>query len=193
MHPLPKGLDMTSINPRLAAAFAVAAGAVWAAVGILQVTQRDQLDNETVVEGAVGHLALGGLSLGLLLLVPAMFALARYANRPTGAQVAAVGMVGLAILATISNVRGDDPSFFPPVAMLTNLMWFGGMIALAVSLKRAGRISPRIAVLLPLTWIAALPLSSVGGPLLTGAYWLTVGYLMYHGALERRAAQPVAA
>ena len=51
-------------------------------------------------------------------------------------------MVGLAILATISNVRGEDPSFFPPVAMVTNLMWFGGSIALAVS-PQARAASPR--------------------------------------------------
>ena len=136
---------------------------------------------------------LGGLSTALLLTAPAILALARHANRPTGAQVAAVGMVGLAILATISNVRGEDPSFFPPVAMVTNLMWFGGSIALAVSPKRAGRISTRLAIALPLTWIAALPLSFVGGSALTGAYWLTVGYLMYHDALERRTGQPLAA
>jgi hypothetical protein len=178
---------MTSIKHRLPAILAVAAGAVWASIGILHLTSRNQLDDESIVEGAVGHINLAGLSVALILLVPAMFALARYATRDTGAKVAAVGMVGLAILATISNVRGEDPSFFPPVAIVTNLLWLGGSVALAVSLKRAGRVSPRIAVLLPLTWIAALPLSVVGGPVLTGAYWMTVGYLMYHGALERRA------
>ncbi len=90
-------------------------------------------------------------------------------------------------------MRGADPSFFPPVAIVTNLMWFGGMVALAVSLKRAGRIAPRLAVVLPLTWFLCRPLSVIGGPILAGAYWITIGRRMRQGTLEMRAAAPAMA
>jgi hypothetical protein len=184
---------MTSTKYRLAGLLGSAAGVAWAVTGFIQIAYGDEVRTGTMAETAEAHIMLAGLSVALLLTVPAMLALARHATRPTAAQVAAVGMVGLAILATISNVRGEDPSFFPPVAAVTNLMWLGGSIALAVSLKRAGRISKRLAYVLPVTWITAMPLSAIGGPIVTGADWLTVGYLMYHGALERRAARPVTA
>jgi hypothetical protein len=41
------------------------------------------------------------------------------------------------------------------------------------------------AVGLPLCWIALLPLSSVGGALLAGGYWLALGTLMAAGTLRR--------
>ena len=59
---------------------------------------------------------------------------------------------------------------------------------------RIFRISPRIAYALPAAWFFALPLSPLGGAIVTGAFWITVGYLIYHGAIERRASgQPVTA
>lgn len=184
---------MTSIKNRLAPLAPVAAGVTWTGLGLLRLIAPDKLDSGSSVEGAVGHVALAGMSIALLLMIPAMLELARRAARPTGAQVAAVGLFLLAALCTVSNVRGEDPSFFPPVAILSNLLWLGGSIALAVSLKRAGRVAPRVAVLLPASWIAALPLSVVGGSFLIGAYWITVGARMRQGTLERRAPAPAIA
>ena len=51
-----------------------------------------------------------------------------------------------------------------------------------------------VAIGLPVTWILCLPLSVVGGGIAAGAYWLTVGWMLRHERLERRAASaPVAA
>ncbi|WP_205696625.1 hypothetical protein [Conexibacter sp. SYSU D00693] len=49
-----------------------------------------------------------------------------------------------------------------------------GSVALAVSLRRAGRVPAALAIGLPLTWLAALPLSMVGGGIVAGACWLVV-------------------
>jgi hypothetical protein len=68
-----------------------------------------------------------------------------------------------------------------------------GSIALAVSLKKAGRVPTAVAVGLPLTWVASIPLGSFGGALLAGAYWMAVAYLLANDALEQSAAQPARA
>jgi len=182
---------MPPVKNRFAPIAAVLAGLVWMVPGVLRLAYPGQTDSGSSVEGWVGHVLLTAMSVGLLLLIPALLELARSAERDTGAKVAVVGMVGLAILATISNVRGEDPSFFPPVAIVTNLLWFGGMVALAVSLKRAGRISPKLAILLPITWFLSLPLAIVGGTVLAGAYWVNIGRLM-HQATPRAQSAPAA-
>jgi hypothetical protein len=183
---------MTTTKDRLFAAATMIGGALWAAFGALKVTHPDYLDT-TKLQTGMEHVGMAGLAGALLLTIPGILILARYAKRREGAIVAAIGMTALAALVTVSNVMGDDPSFFPAVAGPANLLWFGGSIALAVSLRRAGRVSKAIAYLLPVVWLTAIPLSAVGGDVITGAYWMTVGYLAYAGALERRAVTPVTA
>lgn len=67
------------------------------------------------------------------------------------------------------------------------------MVALAVSLRRAGRVPRPVAVMLPVTWIFVLPLSFVGGPLVTGVYRLAVGGMLAAGTLARPAPAPAIA
>ena len=50
-----------------------------------------------------------------------------------------------------------------------------------------------VAVGLVVAYIGDDPVGSLGGGLVTGCYWLAVGYLLCLGALERRTLQPATA
>jgi hypothetical protein len=39
---------------------------------------------------------------------------------------------------------------------------------------------------LPFVWVAGIPLGTLGGGLIAGAYWLAVGYLLADRSLETR-------
>jgi hypothetical protein len=64
-------------------------------------------------------------------------------------------------------------------------MWLFGAIGLAVSLRRAGEVSKLVAFGLPAVQVFALPLSVFGGPIVAGAYWLAVGYLLSVDGVRR--------
>jgi hypothetical protein len=68
---------------------------------------------------------------------------------------------------------------------VTNAAWLLGSIVLAVSLKRARTVPAAVAIGLPLTWVATIPLATSGGGVIAGAYYLTIGYLMASDAIER--------
>jgi hypothetical protein len=178
---------ITHISTRLAAAAATAAGIPLAVSSIIQLTD-DQSSESTVV--GIEHVTLACLTLTVLFLVPTVLELGRRANRAWAARAAVTGQLALAGLTTISNVRGEDPSFFPVVAIASNLLILGGWVALAVALRRNRTMSTVLAVGLPLSWIFALPLSAVGGALVAGAYWLVVGWLLRHERLGEAAGAP---
>jgi hypothetical protein len=184
--------DVTSLRTRLSALAAMAGGAAWVAVGAIQLTGRDELRTDAI-EIVLEHVLLGLMSAALLLTAPAIFALARHARTRRPAYVAATGQVLLAIAATTSNVVGHDPAFFLVAAPLANAMWLFGAIALARSLHRAGEVARIVAFGLPAVQIFALPLSMFGGPVIAGAYWLAVGYLLSVDALPRRTLVPATA
>ena len=181
---------MNSKQQRFGAMAALAAGAVWVASAVIQVTAGHPTGEE--VEGFSGHATLTLFTIVLLLMGPAMFALARYAKSDLGARIATPGLIVLGLTCIVSNVQGHDPSFFVVVAPITNLLWLVGSVVLAVSLYKAGRIPRGLGIALPFMQIFALPLSAVGGSLITGAYWIAIGYLMQQGALENRAARNAA-
>lgn len=85
-----------------------------------------------------------------------------------------------------SAINGQDLSWFPIVAVVANLLWFVGTLTLAVSLWRAGRVPRWVALLLPVSMPATLVLSQLGGGLVVGAFWATIGLLMTSGRLARR-------
>ena len=176
---------MTAKQYRLAASAAIAGGVAWAVSGPLQLAGLNE--HETKVQTVGEHVIISLFSIALVLTAIGVQALARHADNRTGANVASIGMVVLGTLALSSNINGEDLVFFPAVAVVTNLMWLGGSIHLARSLYRTGNVSKQLAIALPFAQVFALPLSVVGGGLVAGAYWVTVGYLMYAGALERRA------
>jgi hypothetical protein len=165
--------QLTDPSPRLAAAGAAIAAVASAVGGVIQLTHEQS--GETTVVGAVEHLMLVAFSAMLIGLVPAaMFLARRVAGSAKPGVIIGVAAVLLAVLATISNVKGDDPSFFAAVAVPTNLAIFGSVVAIGNRGFRRG-FEPRwIAVGLPLVQLAAIPLSSLGGGLLAAAYWAGV-------------------
>ena len=174
---------------RLAAPAAMAAAVANSVSGVIQIT--DEQSGESTVVG-IEHVSLAALTLACILIVPAVLRLAQIAGRSRGAVAASTGLVALSSLMVVSNVRGEDPSFFAAVAVPSNLLWLGGFVALAVALKRSARVPAAIAIGLPLSWILTLPLSALGGGIAAGAYWLVVGWMLRHERLERRPAAAVA-
>jgi hypothetical protein len=168
----------TNISTRTAALAAMAAGVVIGVGGILQLTDAQSGESTTV---GIEHLGLATFTGLLLLLVPVVLYLGRLAGRPRIATVAVIGQVALALLTVISNIRGEDPSFFPAVAAPANLAIFAGLVTIAVSLKRRGALPKAMAVGLGVVWIVTLPLSNLGGMVLAGGYWLALGWLLQHG------------
>jgi hypothetical protein len=180
---------ITSIRARLSAMAAMAGGLAWIVVGVLQLTGGDEFTT-SAVETVADHAMMGFLAAALVLTAPAMLALAGHARTQRPGYLAVIGQVLLAIAATTSNIVGDDPVFFAVVAPLANAMWLCGAIALAVSLKRAGEVPNAVVYGLPLVQVFALPLSVIGGPVVSGGYWLAVASLPALDGLPRRSPHP---
>jgi hypothetical protein len=174
---------LNNIHRRLAVAGAALASTALAVGGILQLTD-DQSGQTTVV--GVEHVTLGAFTVTLIALIPVVLAFGRLTTPTWPARITTVGLIALAGLTTISNLRGEDPSFFPPVAVVSNLLIVVGLIGLAVTLTRSGRFPKALAIGLPVTWVFVLPLSAIGGGLAASAYWLVVAWLLHQAELPRR-------
>jgi hypothetical protein len=184
--------NTTTMRTRLSALAAMAGGLGWIVVGVLQLTGGGEFTTDAV-ETVAEHAMMGFFAAALVLTAPVVLALAGHARTRRPGYVAVSGQLLLAIAVTVSNIVGDDPLFFVVVAPLANAMWLVGAIALAVSLKRAGEVPNAVAYGLPLVQVFALPLSVIGGPIVSGGYWLAVGSLLAADGLPRRAAQPATA
>lgn len=181
-----------SISNSLAGRAAMAGGALFAADGVLQIVHSQRGTGSKVV-GLAGHLNLTFFILALLLIAPTFIALVRYARpgrieRVALAVAAATTLLGLTSVTSL--VMGHDGVWFNVIAPLTNAVWLFGSVAIAVSLKRAGRVPTLVAIGLPVAWVGTIPLATLGGGLVTGAYFLAVGYLLVNDAIER--VRPVA-
>jgi hypothetical protein len=178
------------LSHRVAAAGAIVGGACFAAAGALQATGLDWTEN--AVKTPVQHVTMALFSVALVAVVPALWALSR--------QVAGVaryawlgiagGQVAVAAASTVSNIRGVDASWFPAVAIAANAVWIAATLALAVGLYRTRRVPRLVAIGLVVAYVGAIPLGILGGGLVTGAYWLAIGYLLGLDALARRTLQP---
>lgn len=136
----------------------MAAAVVAVVFSIIQITDSQSGESTTV---GIEHVSLAGLSATCCCSSRWCY-LGRVAGRPRAATVAVTGQVALAALTVISNVRGEDPSFFAAVAVPANLLMFGGWVALAVALRRGGHLPRTLAVGLPLSWFLLFPGSSIG-------------------------------
>jgi hypothetical protein len=164
------------------------AGAAAAAGGVTQIVHSQRHAGNSVV-GVAGYLTLSFFVVFLISVAPSFLALARRARSGlavNAAVAAAGGTLVLGLTAITSLINGHDLGIFNLVAPLTNAAWLFGSILIAVSLKRAGKVSTAVAVGLPLTWIATIPLATVGGGVIAGAYYLAIGYLLVNDAIERR-------
>src|SRR5262252_4707764 len=91
-----------------------------------------------------------------------------------------------------SLIHGSDYPIFVPVAIVTNAAWLLGSIVLGVILQRRRAVPALVAIGLPLSWIATIPLAHLGGGLISGSYWMMVGYLFASDAIQRRQPQTAA-
>ena len=148
---------------------ATTASAALALTAVLQLTHEQSSESTTI--GGTEHLLVGLLSLTLLALVPVIHRLGSLGARRL-ALLPITGQVVLAALSTISNIRGEDPSFFAAIAIPANLAILGGWVALAVVLRRCGAIPTWLAVALPLAYIGMIPASMAGGGFIAALVWL---------------------
>ncbi len=176
--------SITHTHTRLAATAAMAAGVAAAVFGIIRLS--DTPSGETTTVG-IEHVSLAGFTVMVLLMIPVALHLGRLTGRMLPALIASAGSGALGLLTIVSNVRGEDPSFFGAVAAPSNLMIVVGLALLALALHRGGHLSTLLAVAMPITWILALPGSRVGGAVLAGAYWFVIGWMLRHGELPRPA------
>ena len=189
--------NVRNISNSLAAKLAMAGGALFAADGVLQIVHPQDTGSQIV--GLAGHLNIAFFLVALILISPMFVVLARYARQgkaQKAAYAAGLGTFVLGLTCISSLAMGHDGAWFNVIAPLTNAAWLFGSIVLAVSLKRAGRIPAIVAVALPVAWVATIPLATVGGGLIAGAYFLAVGHLVGSDAIERRPmplAQPAGA
>jgi hypothetical protein len=178
---------LKSISTTAAGRAAMVAGCSLAADGVVQVLHTQRHAGSRVV-GLAGNLNLAFFAIGLIAMAPALIALARYGRSSVaekGGLAAAAGVSLLALGCLSSIVNQHDLAIFPAIAGVANLAWLGGSVVLGVSLKRAGRVSTAVSVGLPIAWILSIPLSTLGGSLISGAYFLTIGYLLVNQAIER--------
>jgi hypothetical protein len=178
---------LSSITDKLAGRAAILAGAAFAAGGITEIVHSQRHAGNRVV-GVAGYLALSFFVVALVSAAPSFVALARLARSGAATKAALAAAAGTAVLgltSIASLVNGHDLALFNVVAPVTNAVWLLGSIVIAVSLKRAGAAPTAVAVGLPLAWVATIPLATLGGGVLSGAYYLAIGYLLAHEADER--------
>ena len=176
----------SSITDTLAGRAAVLAGVAFTASGITQIVHSQRHSGNRVV-GVAGYLVLSFCVVALVSAAPSFLALARRARSgaaTTAALAAAAGTVALGLTMITSIVNGHDLSLFNVLAPLTNGAWLVGSVILAVSLKRAGTVPTAIAVGLPITWVATIPLATLGGGIIAGAYYVALGHLLVNRAAE---------
>ena len=166
---------------RLAVAYGVAALVMGAAQAV-----RPPEDTVAAIDTPMRWL-LALFAVSLLLVSPAHLALARFARGPWGGRLAAVGTPLLAVGAMSSAVNGEDLAFFPAVAMVANALWLIGVIALAVSLGRAKRVSLWIVLPLPFLQLGLLFFSQIGGAVPAGLFLVAVGAVFLAGRIASRA------
>jgi hypothetical protein len=179
---------LSSISDKLAGRAAMLAGAAAAAGGATEIVHSQRHSGSNVV-GVSGYLSLSLFVVFLMCVAPSFIALARRARSGLAmkaAFAAAGGTLVLGLTSITSLVNGHDLGMFNVIAPVTNAAWLFGSIVIAVALKRAGRVSTAVAIGLPLAWVATIPLGTLGGGVITGAYYLAVGYLLVNDAIERR-------
>ena len=178
---------LSSITDTFAGHAAILGGAALVAGGVTEIVH-SQRGAGSQVAGVAGYLALSFFIVALLAIAPAFIALGRRARSRVAAGAALAAAAGTTILgltSITSIATGHDLALFNVLAPLTNAAWLLGSVILAVSLKRARTVPAAVAIGLPLAWIATIPLATVGGGVIAGAYYLTIGYLMASDAIER--------
>ena len=189
---------LTSISNSLAGRAAMLGGAALFAGGVTQIVHSQRHAGSNVA-GLAGYLALSFFVVALIAVAPSFVALARNARTGIAQKAAIAAAAGTAVLgltSITSLVNGHDLGLFNVVAPATNAAWLFGSLIIAVALKRAGNVPTAIAAGLPIAWIATIPLATLGGGVIAGAYFLAVGYLLANDSIQhtmRAVSQPASA
>jgi hypothetical protein len=140
--------------------------------GITQIIHSQRGSGDRVV-GIAGHVALSTMTVSLLCLPVLFLTLREYgtgAAARRGAILASAGAFALAAVCTSSLINGKDLSAFAVLGPLTNAAWLAGAVALAVGLRRAGRLPAVVIYGLPVLQLAIVIAATFGGGLLAAAY-----------------------
>jgi hypothetical protein len=183
-----------SISTSIADRAAMAAAAFFTAGGIVEIIH-SQRNTGSRVAGVSGHLSLGFFAAALFALAPVLIALAARTNSGRALKAglaAATAVVVLALASTASLIHGHDYGFFNAVAAVTNGAWLVGSIVVAVALMRSARLARPLAIGLPLAWIAIIPLATLGGGVLAGAYFVALACVLISEQVES-STRPIAA
>jgi len=178
---------LNSITNTLAGRAAMVGGGAFAAGGVTEIVHSQRGSGNSVV-GVAGYLTLSFFAVGLIAIAPTFIALARESKVRAASRAAIAAAAGTAVLgitSITSVVAGHDLGLFNVVAPVTNAAWLFGSIVLAVVLKREATVRSAVAVGLPLAWVATIPLATVGGGVISGGYFLFVGYLLANDAIRR--------
>ncbi len=169
---------------------AVLGGATYAFNGALQVTHGGDFGGtHNTIDSTAEYLVTGSLPISLALTIPAYAALGRLARAPRAAAAAIAPQIVLALMCVVSVLNGEDASFFNAVAPVCLLTWLVASAILGRRLHALRAVPKPVAIALPLLLIATFPLSPLGGPLLTGAFWVAIGA----HALREQTPQPAIA
>ena len=178
---------LNSITNTFAGRAAMVGGAAFAAGGVTQIVH-SQRNSGSSVAGVAGYLSLSFFVVALIAIAPSFIALARECRSGAARKAAIAAAAGTAVLGltSISSlVTGHDLGLFNVVAPLTNAAWLFGSIVLARALRREGNVPKAVAVGLPLAWAASIPLATLGGGVISGAYFLFIGYLLANESVRR--------
>ena len=164
------------IKPSLhtSALAAVAGGAAFAFTGALQATHEFGGTHNTI-DSTAEYLVTAGFAAAQLLTAQIYRHLGRMGDAARAGLAVAVALTVLGTMSASSVVMGEDAAFFNAVAPLCLLTWLGGSVLIARGLRRSHAVPNAVAIGLPLTFVTTIPLSMIGGPLLTGVYWMVVG------------------
>ena len=154
---------------------AIAGGAVFAFLGAIHATHGDFGGTHNTIDSTAEYIVTGGLAVALLLTAPMYRLLGELAGKPRAGIVAIVPQVVLALMCVTSVANGEDAVFFNAVAPLCLLTWLVASVVLARGLRRTEAVAKPVAYALPALLIVTFPMSPIGGPLLTGVFWIALG------------------
>ena len=164
------------LKSRRVAMAAMLGGAVYAFTGAIEATQ-DFGGTHNTIDSTGEYLVTGGFAAALLLTAAAYRELGRSGGKPRAGVVAVVPQLVLAVLTTISVIRGEDLPIFNVLAPICLLTWLVASIVIGNGLRKTRAVPKAVAIGLPAIFLATIPLSMFGGPLVTGAFWIAVGSL----------------
>ncbi|WP_238016699.1 hypothetical protein KZZ52_00900 [Dactylosporangium sp. AC04546] len=150
------------------------ASAVAGAIQLILPSDTDPLIN------ANEHVVLTLLAVAFVAWIPGYLTLGTSAGKLGKAAgiLAALGCALLTIGMTSTNLHGQDYAWFGVVAVPANLAWLVGSVLLAVATWRTRTLPRWLSIGVALVWVTSIILSQLGGNLIAGVIWCTLGALL---------------